>query len=64
MLNTAQEISSLLKGSFLENRQIKTLTIPQSPHIALTMAITQTESLEAWQLLRSRSAPFGRSPIW
>jgi hypothetical protein len=30
MLNNVQEISSLLKGSLLENRQIKTLTIPQS----------------------------------
>jgi hypothetical protein len=63
MLDNAQEISSLLKGSFLENRQIKTLAIPQSPQVALTMAISQAESLAAWQLLRSLVSQTQRYPV-
>lgn len=63
MLNNVQQISNLLKGSFLEGRKIETLTIPQSPHIALSMEISQAESLDAWKLLRSLVPQTQRYPI-
>ena len=63
MINTTDELATLLKNTFLEKREIIELKVPDNEHAALAIQINPTEILEAWQLLRSHLSVTQRWPV-
>ena len=63
MLNTVEDIAALLQGSFLAEREIQQLEIPESRECAFVISVPPDNALDAWTLMRSHLANTNRYPI-
>jgi hypothetical protein len=56
-------IKELLKGTFLEDAMMMELEIPRTTDIAIAIAVTSENAIEAWKLLRSHLDRTQRYPV-
>ncbi len=63
MINTIDKLAILLQDTFLAQRTMIKLDIPDCEHPALAIQITRDEVFKAWQLLRSHLSTTQRWPV-
>ncbi|MBF0379161.1 MAG: hypothetical protein HQK72_17025 [Desulfamplus sp.] len=63
MIQTTKELQDLLRGTFLELNDIVPMPVLDTNQIVFAINLNNSNSFEAWTLLRNLSCQTGRWPV-